>query len=120
MPKYDKHVEILKKLVRYCNEIDMLVERFGKSREVFISDFAYQRACAMCILQIGELSSRLSEEFRSKYAKVAWAHIRGMRNIFAHEYERADPRLVWETIENRVPELKAYCEEILAGMQAIE
>ena len=116
MPTYDKQAEILQKIVRYCEEIDLFTERFGRTRKAFQEDLVFQRACAMCIMQIGELSSRLPEEFRAAYDKVPWQRIRSMRNVFVHDYENIDLLRTWETIETRVPELKAYCESILRDL----
>ena len=99
MPKYDKCTVIIEKIIRYCEELDTLSKRFGESYKAFSEDFAYQRACAMCILQIGELSSRLPEELRKSYDKVEWAQIRGMRNLFVHDYESVNLVRAWETIE---------------------
>jgi len=116
MPRYDKGVVILEKIVRYCGEIDALTNRFGKSYTTFKEDFAYQYACAMCIVQIGELASHLPEEFRTTYNKVSWTQVRGMRNLFVHDYEKTDFSRMWNTIETDVPMLKAYCESILESI----
>lgn len=116
MPKYDKGAAILGKIVRYCEEIYILTDRFGRTYAAFEADFAYQRACAMCIVQIGELASHLPEEFRATYNKVPWTQIRGMRNIFVHGYEDADLLRTWNTIETDVPALKTYCESVLKSL----
>ncbi|MCL2147382.1 MAG: DUF86 domain-containing protein [Synergistaceae bacterium] len=113
MPKYDKRISILERIIRYCEQIDKTTERFGKSYEIFYEDFDYQNASAMCIFQIGELASRLPGDFHTEYNKVPWKLICGMRNIFAHEYERMDIEELWKTIETDIPTLKEYCKEVL-------
>jgi len=113
MPKYDKRTSILERIIRYCEQIDKTTERFGRVYEIFYNDFDYQNACAMCILQIGELASRLPEDFCTKYNKIPWKLIRGMRNMFAHEYEKVNIEEFWDTIETDIPTLKAYCVEVL-------
>ena len=42
-----------------------------------------------------------------------WNQIKAMRNIVAHNYGSIDAEILWETIENDVPQLKAYCLDIL-------
>ena len=116
MPAYNKTISILEKIARYCNEINQLMERFGRSFEAYQSDFAYRRACDMCIYQITELASRLPEEFRDGNKEIPWKDIRGMRNIVAHEYENVNLMRVWKTIETDIPTLKAFCEEILRSL----
>ena len=46
---------ILEKMIGYCDQINAMMERFGRSWEAFSRDMAYQLAVNMCILQIGEL-----------------------------------------------------------------
>ena len=113
MPKYDKRISILEIIIRYCEQIAKTTERFGKTYEIFSGDFDYQNACAMCIFQIGELASRLPEDFRAKYDQVPWKLIRGMRNMFAHDYGNVNLVRTWTTIETDIPTLKAQCEEVL-------
>ncbi|GBU20394.1 hypothetical protein R80B4_00271 [Fibrobacteres bacterium R8-0-B4] len=120
MPRYDKGTAILTKMIRYCEEIDLLTERFGKSYTAFEGDFAYQYACAMCIVQIGELASHLPEEFRATHNKVPWTQIRGIRNLFVHGYEKTDLLRTWNTIETDVPALKVYCASVLKSMEDID
>ena len=117
MPKYDKRISILERIIRYCEQINKTTERFGKEYETFYADLDYQNACAMCILQIGELASRLPEDFRAKYDQISWTLIRGMRNMFAHEYENVSLVRMWETIETDIPILKVRCEEILHSLK---
>ena len=105
-----KDKNILQHIVRYCNDIKMFIERFGQDLSVFTSDRAYFNAVAMSILQIGELSTGLSEEYRSKTSdKIPWSNIRGMRNIVAHNYGSLDEELVWETTTEDIPALLEFC-----------
>ncbi len=46
---------ILKHMIRYCDEISQTVDTFGNSKDTFASNFIYQNAVALCVLQIGEL-----------------------------------------------------------------
>lgn len=113
MAKYDKNLYIIEKIIAYCEEIEKTTIRFGRTLEAFRNDSMYRNACAMCILQIGELASNLSDEFRAGHDKVPWRSIRAMRNIFAHDYESMNIEETWVVIESRIVELKNYCEEIL-------
>ena len=40
-----------------------------------------------------------------------------MRNIAAHNYGELDVEVLWETVTSDIPELKAYCEDIIAGKE---
>lgn len=108
-----KDRQILEKIVRYCDDISILIERFGDEFSIYARDFAYQYACNMCIMQIGELTARLSDEMKLQYPDVPWRIIKAMRNLFAHDYERVDNEMVWSTLKENIPELKESCLRIL-------
>ena len=119
MAKRDKSV--LEHIKNYCEEIGSFIERFGVDYKIFIGDRAYFNAVAMCILQIGELSNSLSEEFRDETSgKIPWVNIKGMRNIVAHNYGSLDEKLVWETATNDIPELLEFCNTELARLNQIK
>ena len=69
----------------------------------------------MCIMQIGELAGRLSQEFTVAYPAVPWKSIKAMRNIVAHAYGSISIPDIWDTIVRDLPVLKAYCQKILEG-----
>lgn len=119
MAKRDKSV--LEHIKNYCEEIGSFIERFGDDYKIFIGDRAYFNAVAMCILQIGELSNSLSEEFRDETSgKIPWVNIKGMRNIVAHNYGSLDEKLVWETATNDIPELLEFCNTELIRFNQIK
>ena len=39
--------------------------------------------------------------------------MKGMRNIVAHHYGTIRLDMVWDTVKNDIPPLKAFCEEHL-------
>ena len=65
----------------------------------------------MCVLQIGELSNHLTEDFRQATADdIPWKQIRGLRNVVAHEYGNIDEESLWETITEDIPALCDFCK----------
>jgi len=59
----------------------------------------------MCLIQIGELAGRVSEETVKNNPNIAWRAIKAMRNIHAHDYDNVDYSIVWASLENDIPEL---------------
>lgn len=98
----------------YCIEIEKTIARYGKSFEIFTTDTDYQKSVSFSILQIGELSSKLSESFRNETSSdIPWTSIRGMRNFFAHNYGSMSRDIIWKTANEDIPILLAFCEQIL-------
>ncbi len=104
---------ILRKMIAYCDDIDQIMDRFGKDFDTYRSDKAYQYAAAMCIVQIGELVTRLSEEMTGSAVSVPWRLIRGMRNYYAHDYERTKPETMWQTMTEDIPVLRGQLQALL-------
>ena len=113
MANSDRNAQATEKILFYCEKIETAVSRFGNTLEAFQADFDYRSVCAMYIMQIGELSTVLTDDFRAKYSGVPWRLIRGMRNVFAHDYHNMNVEETWNTIQTNIPELKSYCEVIL-------
>ena len=113
MDNNERNADILEHIIKYCNEIFHTREYFGNSFEVFKTNSIYRNAVALCILQIGELSGHLTDDFKEIYSGVPWRNIKGMRNIMAHKYGDITIPTVWEAINDDVPELRDYCNSIL-------
>ena len=47
-----------------------------------------------------------------QYPGVPWNKIYAMRVVLAHRYFRIDPEVVWDTIQNSLPELEEQIREI--------
>lgn len=85
-----RDAQIVQKMIRYCDEIDETIAIFGDSLEQMKKTSPYKNAVSMCIFQIGELVTHLSEPFKEKYNHMPWKQIKGMRNIVAHGYQKLD------------------------------
>jgi len=96
---------IIQKIISYCEQVEHSHTIFGKTYEVFAENVTYQNACCMCILQIGELAGKLSEEARAAADDIPWREIRGLRNLCAHNYGNIDIAMVWNTLLYDIPEL---------------
>jgi uncharacterized protein with HEPN domain len=114
MPIGPRDATILTKIVKYCDDIDKTNDFFGNSKEGLQQNDVYANALAMCVLQIGELTTHISEKFRDEYADIPWADIRGMRNIAVHHYGDFSIKYLWDTVNNDIPGLRAFCEERLS------
>ena len=113
----DRDMIVLKKMVQYADEIALTVEKLNLDFIKFETDFIAKNAISMCILQIGELVGKLSDDFKAQYHKMPRRDIKSMRNIAAHNYGELDTEVLWETVTNDIPELKIYCEAIIAGKE---
>lgn len=111
--KQNRDKSIIKHMLEYCSRINETVCFFGKSYDVFKENNIYKDAVALSILQIGELSGILTDGFKEKYNRMPWRQIKALRNIVAHRYGTVDPEVLWEIINDDIPELERYCNMIM-------
>lgn len=115
MPVTNRDRDIVEHILRYCNQVETAHQDFGRSKDRFVESTTYQNAISMCILQIGELVGRLTDDFKTANADIPWHKIRGMRNYVAHEYGSIDFEIVWFASTKSIPELQTFCKSYLAN-----
>ena len=73
--------------------------------EEFSNDLKTISACVFSLSQIGELVSRLDVKFVEANSQIPWRKIQGMRNRIVHDYEGIQLNIVWDVLEDFLPEL---------------
>ena len=94
-----RNIDILMHIRDYCAEINHTMDTFGRDYDIFVSNSIYQNAVALCVLQIGELTTHFTDEFN---------------------YGKIDKETLWETLLNDIPDLNDYCCQIITEHQALE
>ena len=84
--------------------------------ETFLNNSMMRFACIKQMEIIGEASDHISEEIKTQFSEIEWSQIKGMRNIFVHEYFGIDSRLVWEIIKHDLPDLKSKVLTIIDSL----
>ena len=104
----------LRKISEYCDDIATVQAEFGMSEEVFMDDPHYQKIIAFDVLQIGELVAALSDEFKDSHSAMPWRQIKDLRNRIAHHYGIVNFQILWSVVIEDIPELQAYCLEVIS------
>lgn len=116
-----RDIDILRHIERYCVDIENTVNRFGKDQACFDNDIDYRNSVCMSLLQVGELAGHLSEEFREDTKEtIYWPAIKGMRNVFAHDYGAIDYDRVWDTVREDIPILFEFCQKTIIAYDVAE
>ena len=112
MQHKDKNIIIVEKMIKYCNKIIDIKNKEELTKEKYMESDIIQLAIDMCIFQLTELSVHLDDEFKLKHLDIPWAQIKGMRNVHAHEYDKIDRNIIWNTINNDIEDLKDKLKKI--------
>ncbi len=90
------------------------IERYthGLSFESFRADEKTVDAVLRNLTVIGEAVKHLPDDLRNRYPEVEWRKIAGLRDIVVHEYFGIDEDILWDIIQNKIPELLGSVERI--------
>ena len=101
---------IIQKMLKEISVINRITS--GCTKESFLLDDIKQRAAALTIINIGELSSVLTDDLKEENSHIPWKKIKGLRNIIAHRYEIINFEDLWETSIISIPELEVELKKL--------
>jgi uncharacterized protein with HEPN domain len=106
--------------------LDDMLDHAGKAREFvggmsweeFRTDDKTRFATIRAIEIIGEAARRIPDDVRDRFPQIPWQRIVGMRNVLAHDYIGANPRVIYDTALMFVPELITQLNAVIAVLAA--
>jgi len=96
------------------SEIDR-IKKFtqGMDYQDFVKDEKTQYAVIRSLEVIGEAVKNVPESVKQVYKKIDWRKISGLRDILIHEYFGINLAILWDIVQNKVPDLLVKIEELL-------
>lgn len=93
-------------------KIDSNVRHIKNGDDLFNQPVLFD-ATLMNFIVIGEMVSRLSEDFIAENQQINWAQIKGFRNIIAHDYFGVDAEEVWQISTTHISRLHEQIAALL-------
>lgn len=95
------------------DELNFLNEYFSDIKfDDLKNDPVLQKALLKSLENIGEAVKNISTDFKSENPDIEWRKIAGLRDKLIHHYFGVDWDLVWDVIENKMPELEKNLKNI--------
>lgn len=96
------------------------IERFTKGFdfEEFAEDEKTVYAVIRALEIIGEATKNLPESLKKDYPEVPWKKMTGTRDKVIHGYFGIDTEVVWSTIKEDIPSVRALIEKILDKVES--
>ena len=85
----------------------------GMDFKDFVNDKKTVYGVVRAIEIIGEATKNIPDHIRKGYPDVPWKRMAGMRDRLIHEYFGVDLEIVWETIEQDLPQLKVLIQKVM-------
>ena len=82
----------------------------------FIQNSMMRFACIKQMEIIGEACDHVTDEVKAEFTEIEWGQIKGLRNVFVHEYFGVDTNIVWEILKGDIPDLKVRISLILNSL----
>ncbi len=97
---------------------DAIVElTMGMTYEGFVADRAVHDAVLYNLLVIGEAVKRLPSRLTGSRPEVSWQSAARMRDRLVHGYFHVSTAIVWETVEQDRPGLRAAVSSLIVEVE---
>ena len=93
-------------LIEAIEKIELYSQDFSNADDFFHDQKSFD-ASMMQFVVIGEVISRLNEEFKNQHSEIPWQKIKDFRNIIAHDYFGIDADEIWDIIQSKLLPLKS-------------
>jgi uncharacterized protein with HEPN domain len=93
----------LQDIVESCQKILRFTD--GLNQSDLIRDEKTYDAVVRNLEIIGEAAKHISNELRKQLTGIEWRKIAGMRDLLAHVYFGIDNDILWDVIQNKIPQL---------------
>ena len=80
----------------------------------FKSDQKTLHAVVRNLEVIGEAVKSVPQGVRQAHPHVPWQRIAGLRDILIHHYFEIDVEIVWDVVQNKLPDLQQHLHTILS------
>ena len=98
-------------MLQYSEKISEYVKNMDQTQ--FVTNSLVVDACVFNLSQIGELVARVSEDFEKSNMEIPWRQLYGLRNRIVHDYEGVNLDLVWQIVNDDIPDLIKKLKKIV-------
>ncbi len=108
---FPSQVEFLHHILDECN---YLLKQYKENTfDDFVNNKTLSHAFCRSLEIIGEASKNVNADLKLKYPLADWKRMAGIRDKIIHNYFGVDYKIIWDTVENDIPELQQWMKTII-------
>jgi uncharacterized protein with HEPN domain len=90
------------------------IEKYTNSgKDEFMSSDLIQDGVIRNLEIIGEATKKVSQEIKAQHLEIPWRQMAGLRDVLIHDYMGISLKIVWNVVQNELPQLKIKILELL-------
>ena len=97
---------------------DALEFAAGLTFSQFEQSRLHQHAVVKAVQNVGEAASRVSADTKQAHPEIPWRQVIGMRNRLIHAYFDINLDILWQVVQDDLPELIAQIEPLVPPGEA--
>jgi len=82
-------------------------------KEEFMNSGLIQDAVIRNLEIVGEATKRVSQGIKEQNQEIPWRQMAGLRDVLIHDYMGISLKIVWNVVQNELPQLKIKIIELL-------
>jgi uncharacterized protein with HEPN domain len=86
----------------------------GLELKAFADDEKTVDAVVRNLEVLGEAAKSVPEDVRSRHTQIDWRRVTDLRNILIHQYFAVDVEIIWDIVQNKLPDLERQVRQMLA------
>lgn len=102
-------------LIHIVECIENIEKYTVEGKDKFMEFSIIQDATIRNLAIIGEATKKLSQDLRNNFSHIPFREMAGLRDVLIHDYFGVDLTIVWNVVENELPQIKIELEKILSN-----
>ena len=99
-------------LIHIPDCIARIKEYTSEGKQAFFEDIKTQDAVIRNLEVMSESASNLPTQWLEAFPNTEWSKIRGLRNRLAHEYLSINLNIIWDIVEQDLPDFEMIIENM--------
>ena len=92
---------------------DLILEYTQNGRDSIFESTLIRDGVILNLVVVGEATKNIPVEFRTEHPEIPWMRMAGMRDVIVHRYKDIDLDVVWDVVENYIPDLYPKIDRLI-------